>query len=321
MSVLVVTLSLVEERSWQPSWPCALSGGLAGLRRGGGDPTFRVVAGSFWLGIRTPQGTATLCLAQPGGRGSAVLARAWGDGAQWALDGVPALLGDDDDPSGFEPHDELLEGLLRGRRVPRFGRTNRVWEALCPAILEQKVTGQEAFAGYRSLARRFGEPAPGAPASVDLWVQPSPERVATIASWEWLQMHVDRARSAAIVRSARVASSLERIVSLSAVDVAGGVGPEAERRLRSLPGIGEWTAAEVRQRALGDPDAVSFGDYHVAQEVGWAVRGSDMTDEEMRSFLEPWAGHRNRVVSILLAHGRSRPRRGPRMPPRTHLPR
>ena len=30
-----------------------------------------------------------------------------------------------------------------------------------PAIIEQKVTGQEAFAGYRRLVRSYGEPAPG----------------------------------------------------------------------------------------------------------------------------------------------------------------
>lgn len=304
------------ELSWQPDWPLALAGPLAGLRRGAGDPTHRVAQGEHWLGFRTPTGTTSLRLAQPAGRGTTILAAAWGDGARWALDRVPALLGALDDPSGFVPGDGVVGQVLRGRRVPRFGRTDRVWEALLPAILEQKVTGQEAFAGYRDLVRRHGEAAPGAPAALDLWVQPAPAVVAAVPSWEWLQLHVDRARSKTIVGAARVAASLERIAALS----GPGAGVEAERRLRSLPGVGEWTAAEVRQRALGDPDAVSFGDYHVAQEVGWAVRGSDMSDDEMRDYLAPWAGHRNRVVTALLTHGRSRPRRGPRMAPRTHLP-
>lgn len=290
---------------------------LNGLRRGAGDPTLRVADGEYWIGLRTPWGTATLRLAQPGGRGREVRAQAWGEGAEWALAGVPALLGDADDHTGFAPGSELVTELLRGHSVPRFGRTNRVWEALMPAILEQKVTGQEAFTSYRGLVRGFGEPAPGAPKALDLWVQPSPVVVAGVPSWTWLKLSVDRARSQAIVRAAAVAGSLERIAALAGEET----GSEAERRLRSLPGIGEWTAAEVRQRALGDPDAVSFGDYHVAQEVGWAVRGSDMSDEEMRDFLQPWSGHRNRVVQVLLRYGRSRPRRGPRMAPRTHLPR
>src|SRR3712207_7264166 len=61
----------------------------------------------------------------------------------------------------------------------------------------------------------------------------------------------------------RLASSLERITEVTA--------EEADRRLRSVRGIGGWTSAEVRQRALGDPDAVSFGDYHLANWVGWAL--------------------------------------------------
>ena len=79
-------------------------------------------------------------------------------------------------------------------------------------------------------------------------------------------MHVDPARSRTVVTAARVAESLERTVGLP--------GDEVDRRLRSLPGIGVWTSAEVRQRAHGDPDAVSFGDYHVAKDVGWAVTGA-----------------------------------------------
>lgn len=302
--------------TWQPDWPCAVPRALGGLRRGAGDPSHRVIEGRYWLGIRTPEGTATLRLQQPAGAGGEVLTRAWGEGSGWALAHVPALLGDADDPSDFRPGHPLLEEILRGRRVPRLGRTDRVWEALAPAILEQKVTGQEAFAGFRALVRQYGERAPGAPEHLDLWVAPAPATVATIPSWAWLQMHVDRARSLTLVRAARMADSLQRITSLTGTEA----GAEAERRLRSLPGIGEWTAAEVRQRALGDPDAVSFGDYHVAQQVGWAVRGSDMTDDEMREFLTPWAGHRNRVVMLLLRHGPGRPRRGPRMAPRTHLP-
>lgn len=306
----------MEELRWQPDWPCALPRALRGLRRGAADPTHRAVDGTFWLGIRTPQGTATLHLAQPAGAGGEVIARSWGEGAGWALGHVRSLMGDSDDPRGFEAQHPLLEEILRARRVPRVGRTDRVWEALAPAILEQKVTGQEAFAGFRGLVRGYGERAPGAPEHLDLWVAPAPATVAAVPSWAWLQMHVDRARSVTLVRAARVADSLERITALTGPDA----GTEAERRLRSLPGIGEWTAAEVRQRALGDADAVSFGDYHVAQQVGWAVRGSDMTDEEMREFLIPWAGHRNRVVMLLLQYGPSRPRHGPRMAPRTHLP-
>ncbi|MGH3308872.1 MAG: DNA-3-methyladenine glycosylase 2 family protein, partial [Nocardioides sp.] len=145
-----------------------------------------------------------------------------------------------------------------------------------------------------------------------LRVQPTPGALRTIPSWEWLRLHIDPARSRAVVRAAAVAGSLERLAAMP-VD-------EADRRLRSLPGVGRWTSAEVRSRALGDADAVSFGDYHVAADVGWAVRGRPMDDDELEEFLEPWRPHRGRVTALLALTGLRRPRRGPRMAPRSHLP-
>ena len=44
-------------------------------------------------------------------------------------------------------------------------------------------------------------------------------------------------------------------------------------------------------------------------------------DDELAVLLEPWAGHRHRVQRLVELAGLGRPRRGPRMAPRTHLPR
>jgi 3-methyladenine DNA glycosylase/8-oxoguanine DNA glycosylase len=185
-------------------------------------------------------------------------------------------------------------------------------ESLVPAILEQKVTGQEAFAGFRMLVHRYGERAPGPGPELRLWVQPGADTLRAIPSWEWLRMHVDQARSRAIVTAARVAESLERTLDVP--------HEEADRRLRSLPGIGVWTSAEARARAHGDPDAVSFGDWHVAKDIGWALAGRPFDDVELEEFLEPWRPHRGRVQALVLLAGLHRPRHGPRMSPRTHLP-
>ncbi len=298
-------------RTWRPDWPCPVGQILGQSRRGPGDPTYRIDGLLHWRGLRTPEGPASL-LVEPRPADSVVEARAWGPGATWALDSLPGLLGADDDPSGFEPRHPLLEEAMRHHPHWRLGRTGLVLEALVPAIIEQKVTGQEAFAGFRRLVRRYGERAPGPGADAGLWVQPIPDAVRTIPSWEWLQLHIDPARSRAVVRAAAVAGSLERLVALP--------GDEADRRLRSLPGVGRWTSAEVRSRAMGDADAVSFGDYHVAADIGWAVRGTPMDDDELAEFLEPWRPHRGRVTSLILLTGRRRPRRGPRMAPRSHLP-
>ncbi|MGY2703739.1 DNA-3-methyladenine glycosylase family protein [Nocardioides sp. HB32] len=299
-------------REWRPDWPCPVGATLATHRRGSGDPTYRIVGDQHWRGIGTPAGPATL-LVEPLTSAGVVRAEAWGPGAEWVLESVPELLGAGDDTTGFDAdrHPLVAEAWRRYSHW-RIGRTGLVMEALTPAVIEQKVTGQEAFAGFRMLVHRYGERAPGPGRELKLWVQPDAATIRRVPSWEWLRMHVDPARSRTLVGAARVAESLERTVGLP--------GDEVERRLTSLPGIGAWTAAEVRQRAHGDADAVSFGDYHVAKDLGWAVAGRDFDDAEMAEFLEPWRPHRGRVpVLLALAAGR-RPRHGARMAPRTHLP-
>jgi 3-methyladenine DNA glycosylase/8-oxoguanine DNA glycosylase len=300
-----------EARVWRPDWPCPVGQILTVVRRGAGDPTYAILGTSHWRGIRTPLGTATLMVEPRPGEGE-IRATAWGDGAVWVLDRLPAMLGALDDPADFRAQHPLLEQALQAHPHWRMGRTGLVMESLVPAVIEQKVTGKEAFLGFRRLVQQFGEPAPGPGADHGLRVQPSVGRLRAIASWEWLRLHIDPARSRTLVGAARVADSLERVTGLDVI--------EADRRLRSLPGIGGWTSAEVRVRALGDPDAVSFGDYHVAKDIGWALTGRPVSDEGLAELLEPWRPQRYRVQALLALQGLRRPRRGPRMSPRTHLP-
>ena len=301
------------ERVWRPAWPCPVGQVLSILRKGPADPTYRTDPdGTIWRGIRTPEGTATLRLS-PRPYDGEVHATAWGAGADWTLDRVPAMCGAEDDPAGFAPEHPVLARALRQHPHWRVGRTGLVMEALVPAIIEQKVTGQEAYAGFRRLVHRFGERAPGGGAERGVWVQPAPERIRAIPSWEWLRMHVDPARSRAVVLAAQRAAALERTVGLP--------GEQVDRRLQSLPGIGVWTSAEVRFRAHGDADAVSFGDYHIAKDVGWALTGEEADDDGLAALLEPYRPHRFRVQRLVELAGLRRPRRGPRMAPRTHLPR
>jgi 3-methyladenine DNA glycosylase/8-oxoguanine DNA glycosylase len=226
---------------------------------------------------------------------------------------VPDLLGDGDDDAGFVAHHELVGQAMRrfvGWRVPR---SRLVVEALVPAVIEQKVTGQEAFTGFRQLVRRFGEPAPGPYASTGLRVPPSPAGWAAIPSWQFLKASVDPGRSRTLVGAVRAAGRIEQCLDLPP--------PAARARLQVLPGVGVWTAAETAQRALGDADAVSFGDYHVARNMTWALLGEVRGDDVLAELLEPYAGHRYRVQRLLELWGVRRPRHGPRMAPRTHLPR
>lgn len=222
------------------------------------------------------------------------------------------MLGADDDPAGFVPEHPLLATMHARHPHWRVPRSGLVFEALIAAAIEQKVTGQEAFTGWRRLVRRYGERAPGPPGERGLMVLPAPETVRRIPSWEWLAMPVDPARSSTVLRVAAVADSLERTLALAPT--------EAESALRSVPGVGVWTAAEVRQRAHGDSDALSFGDYHVASSVGHALTGEAVDDAGMGRLLEPYRPHRYRVQRLVELAGIRAPRRGPKMSPRRHLP-
>jgi 3-methyladenine DNA glycosylase/8-oxoguanine DNA glycosylase len=294
---------------WQAPFALDAARMLAVHRRGGGDPAFRVdAAGAIWRTSLTPAGPATLRVTAASGTGT-VFATAWGAGAAWVLDSVPALLGADDDPGGFDPRHPLLRELYRRHGDVRIGRSGRVFEALVPAVLEQKVVGVEAWRGWRLLLLRFGGPAPG-PAPRGMRVVPSAREWARIPSWEWHRAGIEGVRAKTVIGAAQVASRLEEITRLSP--------HEADKRLRSLPGIGAWTSAEIRQRACGDPDAVSVGDYHLPGMVGMALAGRKVDDAGMLELLAPYAGHRHRVTRLVELAGIRPPRRGPRMPVRDY---
>ncbi len=291
--------------SYRPAHRVDLVRTLAPLRRGTADPTYCVEPGGVWLTALLPDGPATLRL-EPCPDGG-VEARAWGPGAEQALAAVPDLLGARDRPEDFTPtHRGLHEAARRlaGMRVPRTGR---VFETLVPAVLEQKVTGVEARRAWRWLLRRYGLPAPG-PGPAHLRVVPPAAVWRRVPSWDWHAAGVDAKRSRTVISAALVAEALERTVGLAAA--------EARRRLELVPGIGVWTSAEVAQRAYGDADAVSVGDYHLSHLVGCALAGYRVDDAGMLELLAPYAPHRYRVVRLLESAAAPMPRFGPRLAPR-----
>lgn len=292
--------------SWTPPYPLDVRAVLAPLRRGRGDPTMRVDAdGTVWRAGSTPDGPATLALRRDDD--GMVHATGWGPGAGWALDGVPALLGADDDDTGFVPHHPLIAQFRHRMPGLRLGATRRVWDVLVAAVLEQKVTGIEARRSWRELCWRFGEPAPG-PGS--LRVPPGPAAVRAIPDWEWHRAGVDRSRRRALLAAAAVAHRLENAVTLG--------GQAGRDLLRKVPGIGVWTAAEVAQRAWADADAVSIGDFHIPSVVGYALLGAPLDDDGMLQLLAPYAPQRHRTVRYIEAAGFRRPRFGPRYSPRDY---
>ena len=292
-------------RSLDLDGPLDLIGTLRLHWRGSGDPTMRLGRGTAARASRTADGPATLEIRLVGA--DRVEARAWGAGASAALTGLEALLGLDEDAAGFEPNRHpLVTRLARELRGVRLGRTGAVFEALFPAILEQKVTGTEASSAFRGLVLRYGEPAPG---PFRLRLQPAPAVLAGLPYYAFHPFGVEQRRADVIRRVARDAARLARL--------AGGPPAAAAARLQRYPGIGPWTAAEVAVRAFGDPDAVSIGDFHLPNLVAWALAGEPRGDDaRMLELLEPWRGHRARVVRLLELSGMVAPRYGPRLPAR-----
>lgn len=290
--------------TWHPAFATDVRLTLSRLRRGAGDPTHQVAAdGALWRTTLTPLGPASMRFSQHDLH--TLTCEAWGEGARAAVAAASTLVGAEDDPTGFvADHPRLHDAHQRfvGLRIPRTGR---VMESLIPAILEQKVISVQATASWRALVRAHGTPAPG-PAPAGMLVTPSNRAWQLIPSWEWHRAGIDSQRSETVMRALQVSRQLEAGSLLSPI--------EATSRLRTVPGIGVWTAAEVAQRAFGDADALSVGDFHLSNMIGHSLFGRDLTDAEMIVAMEKWQPHRYRVVRLLEASGATmRPRRGPRL--------
>lgn len=318
----------VVERTHVVDYRPQLGAILRPMQRGSSDPTMRFVDGAVWRTSATPDGPATQQVtllpsasAPPRLDSATVRSRCWGPGAGWLTERLPDLIGAHDDPSGFaaatgsagdHPDTESAAVVTamrtwharkgRGWRVPRG---HNVWESAVAAVLEQKVTGLEAKRAWAGLARMHGIPAPG-PAPASMRVFPLPDAIRRVPTWTWRRLGVDRSRSDTIMRLAQVPHVLRRLPDLDPA--------EARRRLTSIAGVGLWTYAEIAQRALGDADAVSVGDFHLAGDVVYALTGRmDGDDDAMLRVLAPFAGHRYRAVRMIELAGIHKPRRGPRM--------
>ncbi len=266
-----------------------------------GDPGGGIQQG--WRAARTPEGLASMRIRLDN---EGVELEAWGPGADWSLDTAPALLGLDDDPSTFTAHHDIVAKLHRRFHCLRIGRTGLIWDYLPLVILEQKVTGAEATRSWRSLVRTFGQDAPG---PEPLRIGPPPEVLAALPYHDFHSHGVERKRSEIIINAARRVNRIEEATEMPAA--------QAYKRLMAFRGIGIWTASLVLGRAIGDPDAIPIGDYHVKNTVCWALAGEPRgTDDRMIELLEPYRGHRQRVVRLLHLGGIGAPKYGPRTVPR-----
>ncbi|PQZ96173.1 3-methyladenine DNA glycosylase [Arthrobacter sp. MYb227] len=310
---------------WEPGGPYALRSTLGILQRGPQDPSTTVGNAQAWLCFVTSSGPVTVRVSRGGGISSPVLLEAWGPGAHAAVEHGLELLGatdlwdEFDAPTFRESLPPFVAQTRRAHPGLRFPTTGRMFDALLPAILEQKVTVIEAHFAYRYLTLLVGEIPPG-PAPEGMRLPPSPESIRSLQPWQWHEARVDAKRAATAVRAAVLAQSLERWGGVPLGARRAGVPGEGslEAALGSIPGIGPWSIAEVLQRTHGSPDHISVGDYHLAAFVGQVLTGRRVNDEAMLELLAPYNGHRQRVVRLLGASGVRKQAFGPRLAPMDH---
>lgn len=290
----------MSRRSLPLPHPLDLSRSLAHLQVGQDDPTLRIGTAGVTRATRTPEGPATIALQVIDGTLSA---QSWGPGSDWAMAHVGDLAGLHDDPSGFDPSSNpRLARVQRSYPGLRLPRTHAVLEALLPAVLGQRVTVFEARRSFRQIIAVYGEDAPG-PGGLRL--PPTPGRLAGIPYYDLHQCGVEQSRADTLKRVAANAVQLEELDELPLGD--------ARRRLTAIAGIGPWTAALVALAAFGDPDAVPLGDLHLPNQVAWLLAGDERADDaRMLDLLEPWHGHRARVVQLAMTARVQAPRRAPR---------
>lgn len=271
---------------------------LASTVRGAKDPVMIGPGESRW-NTRTPDGLGTLHLQRVSA--TSVTAEAWGPGSDWMMAQAPRLLGSEDDVSSFEPPIGRLGDMWRNRPF-LLGRTDRLWDSLVGAVFGQKVQAKNAHKSRRMLASRHGDKAPGPDKG---WILPSPERTAELGYADFHPLGVERKRAEILLRVAREMSRLNGLEDRDPAYVRG--------RLERIRGIGPWTTGMVSAAALGDADAVPVGDYHLPNTVVWHLAGEERgNDDRMLELLEPWRGHRWRVIRLAKSSG-SAPKRGPKL--------
>jgi 3-methyladenine DNA glycosylase/8-oxoguanine DNA glycosylase len=255
------------------------------------DPTCRRVPDRLWKAAWTPEGPVTLALSRsPTG----VEARAWGGGAEWSLARAGPFLGLGDSPEAFSPSDRPVAAVARRGRGVRLSRSPWVLDGLCEYVLQQRVAFRDAARAHRRLVQRVGAAAPGPPG---LLLPLRPAEWLALVEPDWRRAGVDGQRARTLRAAARAARR---------VNAAFDLGPaEARRAIASVPGCGPWTVEITMGFVLGDPDAVPTGDLHLPGRVGFLLAGEPAADDRrMIELLEPYRGHRFRLLRLLLAAGR-----------------
>ena len=270
------------------------------------------IGDSWVLSTFTDRGLGTVAVSSVGATSAtetAVEAEAWGSGADFLLDRLPAMLGFDD-PMWDGPVPKSVRDLDAATRGLRLGASGVMYETAVSTVLGQLVTTRESKASFRELKARLGVAGLGRYPQVMAF--PEPHVISGMGYESLHRFGIERKRAATVIEVSRRAGRMAEALTMD---------PEqASQRLAAVRGVGPWTASILMGSVYGDRDAVILGDYHLPNAVTWALAGEPRGDDDrMLELLEPFRPFRRRVVVMIKQSGIHAPKYGPRAAIRDHL--
>ena len=197
---------------------------------------------------------------------------------------VRATLDLDADPLAIA---SVLHASFPGTDGLRVPGTLSGYELAVRAVLGQQITVAAARTLAQRLVTRFGAPIDTpVPALTHLF--PSADVLAAAEGEALGQLGIVRQRQAAIV-------AIARAVARGELELHPGADVQATMALlRTLPGVGDWTAQYIAMRALRWPDAFPAGDVALHKALG--VQGSRQAAREAEAASQSWKPWRSYAV-------------------------
>jgi AraC family transcriptional regulator of adaptative response / DNA-3-methyladenine glycosylase II len=161
------------------------------------------------------------------------------------------------------------------------------FELAIRAILGQQISVAAATALAARIVRDHGESLPGAMAGAMPGVTHVFPSAEALARADLAALPMPRARSSALSALARAAATDGTLFEPAAT------AEDAVRRLRALPGIGEWTAQYIALRTLREPDAFPAADIGLQRALAdrAGVRPSAGALLARAEAWRPWRGY------------------------------
>lgn len=198
----------------------------------------------------------------------------------------------DANPSVIEAHlkqDPLLARHLDAMPGMRVPGAFDAFELAVRAVLGQQVSVAGATTLSARLVQRFGEPFE-TPFPALTHHFPAPATLAQAEAEDIARIGLPQTRAQTIRNLAQFAAN-------GGLDLPAGIAlADAIERLKTVRGIGDWTAHYIAMRALRFPDAFPAGDLGLQKAAG---EGARLTEKQLAARAEAWSPWRGYAAIAL----------------------